>query len=85
MKSPLILQSSDENDYLENCSDADHIIDNDRDIIEEFEELRSAILSTQYGKIPKLFGAQVMCIFVLCFCATLTRFRAPDFARTAGA
>jgi hypothetical protein len=61
--------SSDENDYVENCSDREEMLSQKKsmndcssdnsDIVAEFEDLRSAILSTQYGHKPKLFGAQV--------------------------
>jgi hypothetical protein len=61
--------SSDENDYVENCSDIEDLLSQERkntsdcsdssDIVAEFEDLRTAILCTQYGHKPKLFGAQV--------------------------
>ncbi len=61
--------SSDDDDFIDNCSDREDLLSQEKthiddcsdgsDIVAEFEELRSAILSTQYGHKPKLFGAQV--------------------------
>ncbi len=61
--------SPDENDCVENCSGIEDLVSREKvsnndfsdssDIVAEFEDLRSAILSTQYGHKPKLFGAQV--------------------------